>query len=328
MKKVLFASTALVATAGVAAADVAVSGKAEMGIYGGTAIETQFFQDLDVTFNMSGTTDNGLTFGASIDLDESWQGGGTGATANTNGALANNADDGGASIFISGNFGTLTMGDTDGAMDWALTEAFNVGNPGSLNDDETEHAGALGAYLDGDYDGQIVRYDNTFGDFGFAVSIEADDTAPVRDLGYAVGVKYNLDLGGTTVALGVGHQRATYTVGGVDVDGDITGISATAKMAAGISAGVTYSQFNNAAGVAAADGNHVGVGAGYSMGAVSLHANYGQYDFDNGAEVKGYGLSAGYDLGGGLKLLAGYGNSEDAAGVTTDSYSFGASMSF
>jgi len=325
MKKVLFASTALVATAGVAAADVAVSGKAEMGIFGGTAIETQFFQDLDVTFNMSGTTDNGLTFGASIDLDESWQG--TNGAA-PNGALANNADDGGASIFISGNFGTLTMGDTDGAMDWALTEAFNVGNPGSLGDEETSHTGALGAYLDGDYDGQIVRYDNTFGDFGFAVSIEADDTAPVRDLGYAVGVKYNLDLGGTTIALGVGHQRATYTVGAANVDGDITGISATAKMAAGISAGVTYSKFENAGGVAVLDGNHVGVGVGYSMGAISLHANYGKYDFDNNTEVKGYGVSAGYDLGGGLKLLAGYGNSEATGVASTDAYSVGASMSF
>lgn len=315
MKKVLFASTALVATAGVAAADVAVSGLAEMGIFGGTGIETQFFQDLDVTFNMSGTTDNGLTFGATIDLDES-----TGAAP----AVNNNADDGGASIFISGDFGTLTMGNTDGAMDWAMTEAFNVGNPGTLGDEETEHAGALGDYLDGDYDGQIVRYDNTLGDFGFAVSVEADDTG-TRDLGYAVGVKYNLDLGGTTVALGVGHQRANYAG---NVDGDITGISATAKMAAGISAGVTYSQFNNAAGIVGADGNHVGVGAGYSMGAVSLHANYGQYDFDNGAEIKGYGLSAGYDLGGGLSLLAGYGNSDIGGLPSTDRYTFGASMSF
>ncbi len=326
MKKVLFASTALVATAGVAAADVAVSGKAEMGIFGGTGIETQFFQDLDVTFNMSGTTDNGLTFGASIDLDESWQG--TNGAA-PNGALANNADDGGASIFISGNFGTLTMGDTDGALDWAMTEAINVGNPGSLNDDETEHAGALGAYLDGAYDGQIVRYDNTFGDFGFAVSIEADDTAPVRDVGYAVGVKYNLDLGGTTIALGVGHQRATYVVGAANVESDATGISATAKMAAGFSAGVTYTDLKNYKGNVAQDGNHIGVGLGYAMGAISLHANYGQFDYDNNTEVKGYGVSAGYDLGGGLKLLAGYGKSEPAgAAPSTDSYSFGASMSF
>ncbi|MEQ8367166.1 MAG: porin, partial [Roseicyclus sp.] len=48
MKKVLFATTALVATAGVAAADVAVSGGAEMGLFGGSGTETQFFTDIDV----------------------------------------------------------------------------------------------------------------------------------------------------------------------------------------------------------------------------------------------------------------------------------------
>ena len=197
MKKVLFASTALVATAGVASAEVALSGSAEMGIYGGSAIETQFFQDLDVTFTMSGSTDNGLTFGATVDLDES-----TGAAP----ALNNNADDGGASIFISGDFGTLTMGDTDGALDWALTDAGNIGNPGSIADDETSHAGYRGNYLDGVYDGQIVRYDNTFGDFGVAFSVEMDDAANGRDTGYALGVRYNVALAAGNVALGVGYQ--------------------------------------------------------------------------------------------------------------------------
>ena len=72
MKKILFASTALVATAGVAAAEVTISGYAEMGIFNPSTedAETQFFTDLDVTFTMSGEADNGLVFGATIDLDE------------------------------------------------------------------------------------------------------------------------------------------------------------------------------------------------------------------------------------------------------------------
>ncbi len=76
MKKVLFASTALVAFTGAAAADVTLSGRAEMGIYNpfvaapGANSGWQFFTDIDVTFTMSGETDNGLTFGASVDLDE------------------------------------------------------------------------------------------------------------------------------------------------------------------------------------------------------------------------------------------------------------------
>ena len=134
MKKVLLASTALVGFAGAAAAEVTITGSAEMGIYGGSEIETQFFQDLDVTFSMSGETDGGLSFGASVDLDES----DGSATTGVSGAFEPN-DDGGATIFVSGGFGTVTMGDTDGAMDWALTDAGNMGNPGTLADDETTH---------------------------------------------------------------------------------------------------------------------------------------------------------------------------------------------
>jgi outer membrane protein OmpU len=57
---------------------------------------------------MSGTADNGTTFGAAIDLDENAAGVGT--------------NDAGVAIFISGDLGTLTLGDTDGALDWAMQE--------------------------------------------------------------------------------------------------------------------------------------------------------------------------------------------------------------
>ena len=62
MKKVLFATTALIASAGIASAQgVALSGSAEMGIIGGDGdFETQFWNDVDVRFTMSGETDNGL----------------------------------------------------------------------------------------------------------------------------------------------------------------------------------------------------------------------------------------------------------------------------
>jgi outer membrane protein OmpU len=152
MKKVLFATTALVATAGVASADIALSGVAQMGVQGGedSAIatfgaeqETQFVQDIDITFTMSGTADNGLTFGAAIDLDENAANVGT--------------DDAGVAIFVSGEWGTLTLGDTDGALDWAMQEVALGG--ASINDNETTHAGYRGAYLDGSEDGQILRYD-------------------------------------------------------------------------------------------------------------------------------------------------------------------------
>ena len=68
---------------------------------------TQFHTDVEVTFSMSGETDNGLSFGGSVQLDEA--------------GAADPADDGGSAFFVSGAFGTLTVGDTDGALDFAMT---------------------------------------------------------------------------------------------------------------------------------------------------------------------------------------------------------------
>lgn len=302
MRKVLFASTALVAFTGAAVADVNLSGRAEMGLFDDGTNDVQFFTDIDVTFTMSGETDNGLTFGASVDLDE----GGSGAAA-----VANNSDDGGATIFVSGGFGTVTMGDTDGALDWALTEAGNVGNPGSIADDETVHDGYVGSYGDGrGGDGQILRYDYSAGDFGVAISFESD-LLGAADYGYALGLKYNLDLGGTTVALGAGFQSTV-------LDEDIIGVSATASMDSGLSIGIVYSDWSDSV-----NDSQMGVGVGYSTGALSLHANYGVVDAAAGGDTDGYGIAAAYDLGGGAVIHLGYGKDD-----TDSTASLGLGLSF
>ncbi|HEX9858652.1 MAG TPA: porin, partial [Paracoccaceae bacterium] len=49
MKKILLATTALVGFAGAAAAEVALTGYAEIGVAGGNGgVETQFWNDIDV----------------------------------------------------------------------------------------------------------------------------------------------------------------------------------------------------------------------------------------------------------------------------------------
>ncbi|SEK32926.1 porin [Jannaschia helgolandensis] len=363
MKNVLFASTALVAFAGAASAEVTLSGNAEMGIFnadsvdqntntaGGTFTrvdgETGFFTDIDVTFTMSGETDGGLTFGASIDLDES--------DGDPSGAFGGSTQ-GGETIFLSGAFGTLTAGDTDGALEWALTQvAFNSG---SLNDDETVHGGYNGnSGLDGLYDGQILRYDYSFGDFGVALSAELND-ATADDAGtnynealsddvFGIGFKYQLDLGGSEIGLGLGYQTAsvTETTSGNEVDLDTIGLSVTGSIA-GFNVGLSYMTFENYVPNSVADGNiienriitpgqdtdQIGVGIGYTTGAISASLNYGKYDHDSGIESDGYGLTVGYDLGGGASVQFGYSDSTitDAAGVDTDfdRASFGVRMNF
>ncbi|WP_116085294.1 porin [Tropicimonas sp. IMCC34011] len=415
MKNILLTSTALVAIAGAVAAEVTITGSAEMGVVGGEDTATQFFQDVDVKFTLTGQTDGGLSFGAAVDLDEA-------------GNLGNEFSNQGVAIFVSGGFGTLTMGDTDGALDFVLTDAGNIGNPGSIADDETSHAGYLGSYLDGAgfADGQIIRYDYSFGDFSVAVSMEqnafgddglvlddqelgtvdlglgtvdpdgfivvGDDafgTEDFDDVNYAIGGTYATEFGGAAVTVGLGYQHAAsasaFGVIDLDTDTDVVdlfvtdvdaiGVGAAFTLDSGFTAGFTYTDFNygddyiivgddiggpdivdDVPGIRVEgssfelDGRHFGIGMGYTFDAVTVHANYGQYDYefdgffdggDGDITVSGYGLALGYDLGGGANVLLGYGASmasidgdieddfeADEDDFDTDTYSVGLSMAF
>ena len=282
MKKLLIATTALVATAGMAAADVTLSGYAEMGIKD-NGEDTVFHHDLDVKFSLTGETDGGLTFGATIDLDE----------------VANgiSSENGPHSVFISGNFGTLTMGDTDGAMDWANQE---IGMLTTISDDHTSHSGYWnGVMHDGTEDGQILRYDNTFGDFGVAASLELEDGGG-NDNVIQLGLKYST----ANVSLGLGYSDT----------GTSDAMSVSAKTSfSGLDIVVNYSdsQFN---------GSYTGLGLGYTMGDLSMTANYGDFsDFGNG-----YGVAANYSVGGGAVVMLGYGNSE----FDDSTFSLGLGLSF
>lgn len=321
MKKVLFATTALVAFAGAASAEISISGSAEMGFVGGgdgvgnpgfaaPTGDLEFHNDVTLTIKATGETDTGLSFGASFDFSK------VEGDANGNVSIDNEA------AFISGAFGTLTMGEIDSAIDWAIVET--VGNPGSIGDDETIHAGYMGAFADGNFDNQHLRYDYTMGAFGFAISAELDDGSD--DAGYAVGVKYNTTFGATAVGLGLGYQSVEDS--GVDLD--IIAVAANADFGNGFVAGIMYSDWDYSVG---GDVDHTQLSLGYTTGALSIGANYGVWDTPAG-DIEGFGLAAAYDLGGGLSVHAGYGDSSWDAGARPGSddgqetYSLGVSMAF
>lgn len=320
MKKVLFATTALVATAGIAAAEVSISGGAEFGVIGGdryspevdggTTDDAQFMQSVDVRFKMSGETDNGLSFGAQVDLNDAAEQGDVVDVRNDTFADF--------TVFLKGGFGTLTMGDTDGALDWALQEV-NLA-AGSIDDAETEHAGFNGnSGLDGINDGQVLRYDYSFGDFGVAASVSLDDDEDDTDLGgdaYGLGFKYDLDLGGAAVGFGLGFQTAD--------DVDIIGLSIDGDFGNGFVAGINYSELDYDDGATELDASHWAIGVGYTMDALAIGLNYGEYDVDGGDDIDGWGLAVQYDLGGGAAVQFGYGDGSD----DEDNYSLGIAMSF
>lgn len=136
MKQLLLASTALVAFAGAAAAEVTVSGQGRFGVVasngpdyvspvdGYTLVDSGdvgFSSRLRVIFGMSFESDSGLTFG--------------GTTRADNAAGANNGTAG--SVFVSGDFGKLQMGDTDSAAEAAVGNISGVGYTGIGDYNET-----------------------------------------------------------------------------------------------------------------------------------------------------------------------------------------------
>ena len=277
---------------------------------------TQFHTDIEVTFSMSGETDNGLSFGGSVQLDEP--------------NAADPTDDGGSALFVSGAFGTLTVGDTDGALDFAMTEILG---PGSLGDQESSHDGFKGSYLDGSYDGQIARYDYTAGDLSVAVSAEILDTDAVgRSSGNAVGVKYTMG----NITVGGGYQNADLAAANTQFSAnattvakvDATGLSVSGTFGA-VTAGITYTSYDS--NQALFDADHTSIGISYTQGAMTIGANYGDFDSDTNAQDRdGMAVTANYSLGGGATLQAGYETSDGGTPSADrgDSWSLGLAMSF
>ena len=331
MKKLLIASTALVATAGMAAADITMSGYAEIGMTdNGGAVGMEMHSDMDIGFKLSGASDNGLTFGASIDLDEVSNG-----IASTGGPHA---------VHVSGAFGTLTMGDTDGALDKANAE---VASLTAISDNHTGHAGYNGgAGLDS---GDILRYDTTAAGFGISASIGQSDVAVANDvMGYGV----TTTLG--TVAVSAAYQAdntqditavsAKTTIGGLTITANYSEatMAATAKVEAvtaafTVGSGTTNSVYVAAVAEVAEINNsyeHTGLGLAYTVSGVDLSANFGQYDYDDGSQADGYGLAANYSLGGGATVMVGYGNGNARATAATaqaadvSTFSVGLGLSF
>ena len=184
MKKVLFATTATAALAigGMASAQgVALFGDARMGLgYNINNDGSRSHGDDDLRavsrvrfgVNMTGETDSGITFGATIRADNAigGQGGTLGQTA--------------GSVFVSGSWGTLTMGDTNGADeqwvgdvpgDYSLTglgdadETLFVSNGGGFGNDDTQD------FANDPNARPTIRYD--FDIAGFGVSLSSNKRA-------------------------------------------------------------------------------------------------------------------------------------------------------
>ncbi|WP_343080191.1 porin [Ostreiculturibacter nitratireducens] len=313
MKKVLFATTALVLTAGVAAAEVTVGGDGRMGvIYDGA--DWNFTSRIRIKFTASGETDGGLQFGGSARVDH---------YDTTVGSTASAANGAAGSVYISGAFGKITMGDVDSAAESAVGDVSGVGLTGLGDYNETLY---VTSSMESGGDPHVL-YAYTMGDLSFYASM-SDGTGNTFDLspwssgaadqGYSIGVAYGMG----DYSFGLGYERLDTTASG-NVDHIIAGGSATFG---GVTLKANYGVADASIGP---DLDQYGVSADYTTGALSVTGYYTMKDAGTGNQIEAYGLGASYDLGGGASLKGGVVNFDsDPAGTSDTIGDFGVSFTF
>ncbi|MES2913790.1 MAG: porin [Pseudomonadota bacterium] len=287
MKKVLLATSAFALMAGAASAEISLSGSARMGlIYSDVnGVTTEAFSSrVRIVFTASGETDTGLSFGASMRADQ--DGGNTSGTAN-----------GDSTVFISGAFGKLTMGDVSGAADALVGQTSGVGYGPNDGLQEISFVGTTKT---------AAYYEYSTG--GFTFGLGAGQLSSTSDE-LNIGVKYSTDT--YSVALGwettdgTAAAPATFTAAPVSPTvyaEDLISLGASAKLgAATLKARVSDSDING-------KDTTWSVSVDYTTGATTLTAFY--TDFGNtiktvADDTQHVGIGASYDLGGGATVAGG-----------------------
>lgn len=300
--RTLLASTAiLAATVGIASAEVAVSGSARMGLvdtFGDTGVE--FSSRVRINFTASGETDAGLAFGASVRADQT---GGNDSDAGGNEGGSSNGD---STVYISGAFGKLTMGDVDGAANAASGQTDGVGYTGLSDLNEitylanggTDFAGP-GIGLDDPQDTSVL-YEYTAGSLSFYLSSTQLDRA-VGAEAKSIAAKYS--TGAYAVSLGYENLDAEDSY---EWEQFVLGGSATFG---GVTLKAIYADGKNNQGD---EWKQHSVSATYAVDAFSVTAFVSDdedlltTDLVSSANARAYGIGASYDLGGGAKVSGGY----------------------
>ena len=276
MKKILLATTLIAATTGYAAAEIAVSGSARMGVIDdGTATGAQFTSRVRIVFTATGETDGGLAFGASVRNDQSGQG---------------NTANGDSTVFISGAFGKLTMGDTGNASDSIVGQVSGVGltGLGDLNE--------IG-FLNKDVTGAMYEYSAGALTFGLGLG-QANATEDF----ISAAVKFSTDA--YSVALGYEDNNTQGTQLSLLGSATVSGATIKAKIVDGdLTPDMQYA-----------------LSVDYAISGATVTAFYADKDTNGTA----YGLGASYDLGGGASVVGGIARAE--GGDTA--FDLGVSMKF
>lgn len=295
MKKVLLGSTALVAAglvAGPAFAQLELSISGSVDVHAGYVTEDLdtdrneygITTDTTLNFNADGVADNGLEYGARINVDDSTTITGIDFTAST-------ADVGTGFqidetwLFVSGSFGEVRFGETDPAASELRFAIPTVGN-GQADGDFQRYVNGVN---DGDVFGTDFAHSNDagkivyigeFGDFTVGASFTPSDNARGSEP----------DLGQTD-----GELRDTISIGG-NFQGEFNAVSV------GVSAGANFGDVEGIGGNSGGDHIEYGVGAEVGFGAITVGGFWITSDQEDSTgadnvERDRYGLGATFSTG-------------------------------
>ena len=322
MKKILVASSALVAVA--FAGQAQASEKISLSVGGymeqwvGVVDEdrnaegkNKIQSDTEVHFKGSTTLDNGIEVGAAIEFE---------AEGDTN----NNTDE--QYLFINGGFGQVKLGQEDGAAADMTISAPAVGPVGANDGDLTNWINTSNvpnnSWDDGD-DNKITYYTPVFG--GFRAGVSYTDSADSEGTNTTTngrevvsgGVEYNGDFDAVSVSVAA--------VGESKNDGEWYNVGANvgfANFVVGASYGEKDKEFGDSTGTYDVDGFDVGVS--YAMDAATVSATYAFSDYGNG-EVGAADLGLAYPLGAGVTWKSSiFWFEDDADNNANDNDGFGA----
>ena len=274
------------------------------------ADQTDAVNRVRVSFGMSGETDSGIAYGASIRADNS----GVGASGT------------GGSQYVSGAFGKVKMGDLGGADKDAAGHLAGVGLTGLGDHNEIQYQAAT----------HNVGYEYSASGVTFGYS---QNTAVRTGSNSAMGLAYSGDMGGATISVGIGQSKlgtatqttmsasvstAGFTVKALTSTND-NGITAEVEGVAQVLGGTDAGNVTYVAAVAEAnnpDLDSTGVSVSYAMDALTMTAfsMTEALEGEEDADFTGFGFA--YDMGG-VHLKAGVVDNNDQQIID-----FGLSFSF
>lgn len=278
MKKILFASTALVATAGMAAAELNIAGSARLGIVydeGNDPEELRIEQRMRVNFTGIATTDSGVKFEARIrleaneDVDNSISGTGPGAAGFA-------VSSGGLRLDVGNVSDVIDSGDVVNYY------GYGVGFTSFLEYNQPVSGIPAGGFGAGNPSKTTIKLRYTAGDLTVAASYSNDEDGFVNDIEeWMLGVGYNFGNYSAGIAFGSEDDAGAETdfvvatlggsVGALDFAIQVADSDAMDDVSIGISgdydiSAATSIRFVIADGGASANDTAYGIGFRHSLG--------------------------------------------------------------